>query len=60
MADRPSHQPSLVRRILWLLAGLVLALALILAWQTWRFPSRQIQVAPGRAWRSMPPRQHSA
>ncbi|MGH6646257.1 M20 family peptidase [Aquabacterium sp.] len=46
MVDIQSHQPSLVRRILWLLAGLLLSLALILAWQTWRFPSRQIQVEP--------------
>lgn len=45
MADSPSR-PSLIRRILWLLAGLLLSLALILAWQTWRFPSRQIEVEP--------------
>ncbi|MDI1259220.1 M20 family peptidase [Aquabacterium sp.] len=43
---QPARQPSLIKRILWLLAGLLFGLALILAWQTWRFPSRQIQVEP--------------
>ena len=46
MADMPSRKPSLIKRSLWLLAGLILILALILAWQTWRFPSRQIEVEP--------------
>jgi carboxypeptidase PM20D1 len=36
----------LIKRILWLLAALLLGLAFALAWQTWRFPSHQIQVEP--------------
>jgi carboxypeptidase PM20D1 len=46
MADTPARKPSPARRILQLLIVLILGLALILAWQTWRFPSRQIQVEP--------------
>src|SRR3990167_9128491 len=46
MADMPSRKTFVFKRILWLLAGLLLALALILAWHTWRFPSRQIEVEP--------------
>ncbi|CAH0350740.1 M20 family peptidase [Aquabacterium sp. CECT 9606] len=44
--DTHSHKTSLIKRTLWLVAGLLLGLAVILAWQTWRFPSRQIQVEP--------------
>lgn len=46
MPDTPSATPSLIRRSLWLLAVLLLSLALILAWQTWRFPSLQIETEP--------------
>lgn len=46
MADMSSRKPSLIKRILWLLAALLLGLALVLAWQTWRFPSHQVQVEP--------------
>ncbi len=46
MADMSSRKPSLIKRILWLLAALLLGLALILAWQTWRFPSHQVHVEP--------------
>lgn len=46
MADMSSRKPSLIKRILWLLAALLLGLAFALAWQTWRFPSHQIQVEP--------------
>lgn len=44
MADTPSRKPSLIKRTVRLLTALLLGLALVLAWQTWRFPSRQIQV----------------
>jgi carboxypeptidase PM20D1 len=46
MAERPPRKPSLFKHILWLVAALLVGLAVVLAWQTWHFPSRQVQVEP--------------
>ncbi len=46
MAGTLVRRPSLIRRTLWWTLWLLLALVLALAWHTWQFPSRQIQVTP--------------